>query len=156
MDPGGPKTYGSGSDSRSATLVQKFSVPLLHSKSIIIGKKPYLRVQFLAHFLPFLWGRLLATTTVTVPMAAVAVTVSSMAVTVTGMIVGMTVTSMMIMCMTVTHHSFDVLLHDLVLRHVGLLGPLEGGRLFMAVTMVVMRMIVSMHHQLARQQHSQK
>jgi hypothetical protein len=135
-----------------------------------MGKKPYLGMQFLTHFLPFFWGRLLATTTtVTVSMSAVAVTVSSMAMTmtsmamtVTGMIVGVTVTSMMIMGMTmtgvrmtVTHNSFDVLLHDLVLRHVGLLGPLEGGRLVMAVTMVVMRMIVSMH-QLARQQHSQK
>ncbi len=133
-------------------------------------------MKFLTHFLPFFWGRLLTTTTVTVPVSAVTVTVSSMAMTVTGMIVGMTVTSMVIMGvtvtsmimgvtvtdmimtgvrMTVTHNSFDVLLHDLVLRHVGLLGPLEGGRLVMTVTMVVMRMIVRMH-QLARQQHSQK
>ncbi len=112
-----------------------------------MGKNPYLGMQFLTHFLPFFWGRLLATT--------VAVTVSSMAVTVTYMIMGMTVTSMIMgmtvtsMRMTVTHNSFDVLLHDLVLWHVGLLGPLEGGRLVMAVTMVVMRMIVRMH-QLAR------
>ncbi len=136
-----------------------------------MGKKPYLGMQFLTHFLPFFWGRLLATTTVTVPMSAVAVTVTSMAVTVSSMIVGVTVTGMMVMGvtvtgmimgvtmtsvrMTVTHNSFDVLLHDLVFRHIGLLGPLEGGRLVMAVTMVVMRMIVSMH-QLARQQHSQK
>jgi hypothetical protein len=134
-------------------------------------------MQFLTHFLPFFRGRLLATSTVTVPMSAVTVTVSSMAMTVTGMIMSMTVTGVrmtvtgmvmsvtmtsVIMCMTVTsvrmtvtHHSFDVLLHDLVLWHVGLLGPLEGGRLVMAVTMVVMRMIVRMHHQLARQQHSQ-
>jgi hypothetical protein len=127
-------------------------------------------MQFLTHFLPFFWGRLLATTTMTVTVSAVAVTVSSMAMTVTGMImsvamtgVRVTVTGMMIMGMTmtgvrmtVTYNSFDVLLHDLVLRHVGLLGPLEGGRLVMAVTMVVMSMIVRMHHQLARQQHSQK
>jgi hypothetical protein len=118
-------------------------------------------MQFLTHFLPFLWGRLLATPTMTVPMSAVAVTVSSMAMTVTGMVMGVTVTGMIMgitmtgVRMTMTHHSFDVLLHDLVLRHVGLLGPLEGGRLVMAVTMVVMRMIVCMH-QLARQQHSQK
>jgi hypothetical protein len=128
-------------------------------------------MQFLTHFLPFLWGRLLATPTMTVTVSAVAVTVTGMIMsmtvtgvrmTVIGMVMGVTVTGMIMcmtmtsVCMTVTHDSFDVLLHDLVLWwHVGLLGPLEGGRLVMAVTMVVMRMIVRMH-QLARQQHSQK
>jgi hypothetical protein len=62
----------------------------------------------------------------------------------TSMIVCMTMTSM-IMCMAMPDYGFNVLLHDFVLRHVGLFGPLECRRLVMTVAMMVVGVTVSAH-----------
>jgi hypothetical protein len=86
------------------------------------------------------------TVTVRMTMTAVTVTVMIMRMTMTCvMIVCMTMTSVMIMCMTMTHNGLNVLLHDLVLWHVGLFGPLECGRLVMTVTMMVMCVTMTGH-----------